>query len=142
MKTWILAMAMMVAVGVNAQDKKERPEPLKPEQRVELQVKKMTLALDLNSEQQKNIEKLLLDKSKERQLAREHYKTQKQAGKKLTSDERFAMRSKMLDDKIAMKSAMKNILTKEQFEKFDKMKKKKHHKMTARKERHENFNRK
>ena len=49
MKTWILAMAMMVAVGVNAQDKKERPEPLKPEQRVELQVKKMTLALDLNS---------------------------------------------------------------------------------------------
>lgn len=135
-------MTMMVGVALNAQDKKERPEPLKPEQKVELQVKKMTLALDLNDEQQKKMEKLLLENSKERLLKREHYKALKQDGKKLTSEERFAMKSKRLDNKIAMKSAMKEILTKEQFEKFDNMRKGNHHKISARKERSKNFNRK
>lgn len=135
-------MAMMVGVAVNAQDRKERPEPLKPEQKVELQIKKMTLALDLNDKQQKKIEKLLLDSNKERLLEREHYKALKQDGKKLSSEERFAMKSKRLDNKIAMKSAMKEILTKEQFEKFDKIRKENHHKMSERKERKRNFNRK
>ena len=129
MKTWILAMAMMIGVGVNAQDKRERPEPLKPEQRAEIQAKKMTLALDLNEKQQKDIQKILLDTNKKSGEFRTQRKANKEAGKKPTADERFAMENKMLDDRIARQREFKKILTPEQFEKFQAMKKDRHEKM-------------
>jgi hypothetical protein len=140
MKTWILAMAMIMGVAANAQEKRERREHFKPEQRAELQAKKMTLALDLNDKQQKEVEKLFVEKNKERQLAKENYKAQRKAGKKLTTDEKFAMRSRMLDDRIAMKSEMKKILTQEQLDKLSKMKKGNHHKLTKRNKNFKNPN--
>ena len=110
MKTLILAAVMMVGVVVSAQDKKERPEPLKPEQRAELRVKQIDLALDLNDKQQKDIQKLILERSKKAEQFKAERKSRKQAEKKLTADERFAMRSRMLDERIAMRDEMKKIL--------------------------------
>ena len=40
----------------------------------------------------------------------------------MTADERFAMKSHILDEKIEMKAAMQQILTPEQLEKLSKMK--------------------
>lgn len=141
MKMWILAMAMMVGVGVNAQDRKQRPEPLKPEQRAELQAKRMTLALDLNEKQQKDVQKLLIEKSKQRAEFRREHMAQRHAEKKPTADERFAMKSKMLDDRIAMKSEMKKILTPEQFSSLEKIKKEKHRELRKRERKPEIHNR-
>jgi protein CpxP len=132
MKTWILAMTMMVGMTLSAQVKREHPEPLKPEQKVELQVKKMTLALDLNDKQQKDIQQLLLEKSKQREILRQQHLAHRQAGQKLTADERFALRNTILDEKIEMKAAMKKILTPEQFAKLEQMKKASHQKITKR----------
>lgn len=129
MKTWILAAVMMTGVIVSAQEKKERPEPLKPEQRTELQVKKMTLNLDLNENQQKEVKKLLTEQNKKREEFKKTHKGEK--SKKLTADERFAMQNKMLDNKIALKTNMKTVLTPAQFEKWDRTKhypKRMHHK--------------
>lgn len=119
MKTWILAIVITLGLTVNAQNKKERGEQLSPEQRVELRVKKLTLALDLTDKQQKEMKNLLLSKESERQQAIEHLKPEN--NKKLTADERFAMKNKALDQKIAMKEEMKKILTKDQLAKLDKM---------------------
>jgi sulfopyruvate decarboxylase TPP-binding subunit len=44
--------------------------------------------------------------------------------KKLSANERFAKANERLDAQIAMKRTMKNILNKEQFEKFEKTNKK------------------
>ena len=134
MKTLILAAAMMMGVAATAQEKKERREPLKPEQRVELRVKKMDLELDLNDKQQAEIQKLMLQRAKKVAEFKSQRKADKaiskEAAKKLTADERFAMRSKALDGRIAMKEEMKRILTAEQFAKWETMKKDRHGKVT------------
>lgn len=141
MKMWILAMAMIMSIGANAQDKKDHHEPLKPEQRAELQAKKMTLALDLNEKQQKDVQQLLIEKGKQRAEFRRQHMADRQAGKKLTADERFAMKSKMLDDRIAMNREMKKILTQDQFAKMERMKKERHHDLRKREKNIKNHNR-
>ncbi|OIQ21071.1 MAG: hypothetical protein BM557_04765 [Flavobacterium sp. MedPE-SWcel] len=130
MKTWILALIMMMGFTATAQHGERHHEKLKPEQRVELQVKKMTLKLDLDEKQQKEIKMLLTEKSKKHEKLRKQHKANKEAGKKLTADERFAMKSKRLDEQIVMKKEMKKILTPKQFEKFEKMKMHKERKIT------------
>lgn len=123
MKTWILALMMVVGLGASAQEREHRHEPFKPEQRAELQAKKMTLALDLNEKQQKDIQKLLVDRNKKAGDFKIKAKANKEAGKKLTADERFEMKNRMLDEQIAMKAEMKKILNADQFEKWEKIKK-------------------
>src|SRR5688572_31662445 len=117
MKNVFIAVVMMVSLATFAQDRKMRMEEFTPEQRVELHVKKMTLDLDLNDRQQREIKKLLTDQSKKREEAKAQREAMKSSDKKPTNDERFAMRSKMLDDKIAFKSEMKKILSGKQMEK-------------------------
>lgn len=119
MKTWILATVMMFGLAVNAQHRGDKQDRLKPEQRAELRAKEMTLALNLNDKQQKDVKALLLDRSKKAEATMAQHKAAKASGKKLTADERFAMRSRMLDEKIAMKAEMKKILTAEQFSKWE-----------------------
>ena len=82
MKTWILAMTMMMGLALNAQEKRERPEPLTTEQRTELQVKRMTLALDLNEQQQKEVSKLLLEKGKQKEALRKQHMANKKSRQK------------------------------------------------------------
>ena len=141
MKMWILAMTMMVGLAANAQEQKKHHEPLKPEQRAELQAKKMTLALDLNEKQQKDVQQLLIERAKERAEFRRQHMAERHAAKKLTADERFAMKSRMLDERIAMKAEMKKILTQEQFTKLEKMKKARHHELRKKERNHKIHNR-
>jgi len=134
MKTWILAAAMMVGVAVTAQEKKERQEPLKPEQRVELRVKQMDLALDLSDKQVNDLKSLFLDRSKKAEQFKAERKANKDKAKTMTADERFALKSKSLDERIAMKEQVKKILTAEQFAKWETMKKENRGKITKRHE--------
>lgn len=143
MKTWILAMAMMMGVTMSAQEHhkrhdggrgphKEHHEPLSPEQRAELKAKKLTLALDLTDKQQAELKKVFTSQAKEKQAAMQQHKANREAGKKLAPDERFAMQSKRLDAQITTKRELKKILTEEQFAKFEKMKHKRGEKFTNR----------
>ncbi|MHA3787604.1 hypothetical protein ACX0HA_05275 [Flavobacterium hauense] len=141
MKMWILAMAMIVCTGANAQDKKEHREPLKPEHRAELQAKRMTLTLDLNENQQQEVRQLLIENGKQRAEFRRQHIAERHAGKKPTADERFAMKSKILDERIAMKAEMKRILTPEQFVRLEKIKKERHHELKKRERNHKIRNR-
>src|SRR5262245_38009821 len=117
MKNIIIAVVMMVSLTTFAQDKKMQGEGFTPEQKAELHVKKMTLALDLNDRQQKEMKKLLTEQSKKREEAKAKRLAMKDSDKKPTNDELFAMKSKMLDDQIAFKSEMKKILSDKQMEK-------------------------
>lgn len=141
MKTWILAIAMMMGVTMSAQNdgrKTDRPNHdkrrmeqkahLTPEQRTELRAKQLTLALDLNDKQQKDVQKLIQGREVKKQELIEKHKVDREAGKKLTDDERFAMRSQMLDDRIALKREMKKILNTDRYAKFEKMGDQAHHK--------------
>lgn len=119
MKKVVIAVVMMVSLTTFAQDRKMKKDNFTPEQRVELQVKKMTLDLELNDKQQKDLKKLLTEQSKKREEAKAKHEALKAADKKPTNDERFAMRNKMMDEKIAFKAEIKKILNEKQMEKWE-----------------------
>lgn len=97
-------------------------EQFTPEQRSELQLKKLTLELDLNESQQKEIKAFIADKNTKMEAHKTAMKAMKEKGTKPTSDERFAMKSKMLDEQIATKKRMQKVLNEKQFEKWTALK--------------------
>jgi hypothetical protein len=126
MKKVLIAALLIVGISSFAQERRERPnraemENLTPEQRNQLIVKKMTLELDLNAKQQEQISQIIAEQSAKRDAIKAERKANSE---KPTTDERFAMKNKILDDQIAMKAKMKNILSAEQFTKWEAMKEK------------------
>jgi plasmid maintenance system killer protein len=91
------------------------------EQQTNLAIKKMTLALDLSEKQQSQIAPLLKTQASKREAAMEKRKQFRAENKRPTADEIYAMRVNQLDNRIAFKNNMKDILTKEQFETFEKI---------------------
>lgn len=137
MKKLFIAALLIVGMTSFAQERKGRPErsemeQLTPEQRNQLHLKKMTLELDLNASQQKEMSKIIAEQSTKKEARMAERKANKDSVKKLTSDELFAKKSKMLDEQIVMKERMKKILTPEQYKKWDEMKAKRHHGMKKR----------
>ncbi|WP_269226370.1 hypothetical protein [Flavobacterium eburneipallidum] len=128
MKKLIVLALLLVGTSIIAQPKNKKHHPknemeqFTPEQRSELMVKKMTLELDLNASQQKEISTLLSEKSAKREAHKAEMKARKEKGTKPTSDEKFAMKSKMLDEQIATKKRMQKILNEKQFEKWTALK--------------------
>ncbi len=108
--------------GVQKGDRKakmENRESMTPEQQAEIQTKRMTLDLDLNTKQQADVKKIVLEQAKKREAKKAEWKANKEAGKSLTKDEKFAMKNQMLDEQIATKAEMKKILTADQYAKWE-----------------------
>jgi hypothetical protein len=124
MKKLFTAAMLIASIVTFAQVQKEtnkraETEKFTPNQQNELQLKKMTLELDLNAKQQEQMKAIIAEKTAKRNAMMEERKEKKT---KPTTDERFSKKSKMLDEQIAMKAKMKTILSPEQFTKWDKMK--------------------
>jgi protein CpxP len=142
MKKLIIASLLFIGISSYAQDKKGTQkrmnravmEKFSPEQQNQLMLKKMTLELDLNGKQQEQIGQIISEQSKEREVMMQNHKEMREDNKKPTTDDRFEMKSKMLDKQIAMRDKMKKILSPEQFEKWHKMKKNHHGKNDKRTE--------
>jgi protein CpxP len=121
----ILILVFAFTITVQAQKKgkhTERSPKLTVEQYANLAVKKMTLGLDLTDKQQSQIKPLITAQAAARKAAMESRKENRTADKKPSADEIYAMRSAQLDNQIAFKNKLRNILNKEQFEKFEQMK--------------------
>jgi len=140
MKKLALIVLLVVGLSTYAQEgkKQERQgadrERLSPEQRNQLQLKKMTLELNLNESQQKEIAKILEEQSAKRQAEMATFKANKDKGVKPTAEERFAMKNKKLDEAIAVKAKVQKVLTPEQFKKWEDMKKENRENMKERME--------
>ena len=129
MKKLFVTAVLLVGFLTSAQEMKvqkgdrkartENRETLTPEQQAELQVKKMTLELDLNAKQQAEIKKIALEQAQKRETKKAEWKANKEAGKSLSKEEKFAMKNQMLDNQIAHKAEMKKILTPEQYAKWE-----------------------
>lgn len=134
MKNLILvALAFITFQGIAQENKKSHKKgdhqkrmamtQLSANEIATLQTKKMTLFLDLNESQQRDIQKINLRNAAERKAHMEARKAKKESGtaSKPTSEERFAMMNDMLDKKIAAKAEMKKILNADQYEKWEKV---------------------
>ena len=119
MKKLILAIALVMTTLTFAQDRKQGREKLTPEQQSELHVKKMTLDLDLDAQQQKEVKTIFLEQAKKREAKMAEMKAKREKGEKPSADERFEMKNEMLDNQIEMKAKMKKILKPEQYKKWE-----------------------
>ena len=97
-------------------------ESMKPQDRAQLEAKKMTLHLDLSSDQQSKVEAILLNHYTAGKAKRDAMKKTK----KPSEEERLAMRNDMLDAQIELKKEMKAVLNAEQYEKYEKMQGRRH----------------
>ncbi len=137
MKNLFITALLLCGVVINAQ-RGERGEmhKLSAEQVATLHTKKLTLALDLSASQQRDIQKLNEENAqlrKEKMQARKMARTE-QGAKDLSTDEKFDKQVEHLDRAIAHKAKMKNILTEEQYVKWEKIQMKKgHHRKAGRK---------
>lgn len=125
MKKFVFVFALILGLTVSAAaqekqlKKRDASEKLTPAQRNELHLKKMTLELDLNASQQKQMVAIIAEQSAEREARMAERKAKGETKKSLTSDEKFAMKSKMLDKKMETKAKMKKILNEEQMKKWE-----------------------
>jgi periplasmic protein CpxP/Spy len=130
-KLIVIAIALISIQGIAQQEKKQRPNnqersqrmnDLTPEEMANLQTKKMTLHLDLNEKQQKDIYKLNLENATKRKEMMATFKAKKQSGQmeKPSKEQRLAMANAKLDHQIAMKAKMKSILNADQLAKWEK----------------------
>jgi len=132
MKKLLLIAIALITVNATAQEGKrerqnkgehERVQQFKdfsPEEVATLQTKKMTLHLDLTDAQQKQIQAILLEQAKARKSKMEaRKKMHEEGGEKPSKEDRFNRANEQLDSRITLKSKMKNILSTEQFEKWE-----------------------
>lgn len=127
----VIALALVSIQGFAQEERKERPNreeraqgmsDLTPEEAANLRTKKMTLHLDLNEAQQKEIYDLNLENATKRKEMMDTFKAKRESGnmEKPSKEQRLTMKNAKLDHQIAMKTKMKTILNKEQFEKWEK----------------------
>ncbi len=118
MKKWLVAAMLIAGMASFAQDKVEKSR-LTPEQRSELQVKKLTLDLGLNEQQKKELKTIFVEQNTKRDAAMQQRRAMKDKNEKLSADERFKLQGQILDQQIAMKERVKKVLTPEQFAKWE-----------------------
>ena len=133
MKRIVLIAIALITVNATAQGqkgerqheaRKENAQHLNdfsPEEIATLQTKKMALRLDLTEAQQKEIKVIHFDQAKARKTEMEARNKMREENieTKLSKDDRFNRANSQLDKKLAEKAKMKSILSKEQFEKWE-----------------------
>lgn len=117
MKKLILVVALTLSSLTFAQNR--TGSEMTPEQQAEIQTKRLTLDLDLNSNQQKEVKAIILEQAKKREALKAEIKAKREKGEKLSADERYEKQSDRLDDQIEFKVKMKKVLTPEQMKKWE-----------------------
>ncbi len=120
----LAAIAILFSLTINAQQNRENDRKrtqMTSEQSATLQSKKMALHLDLNKNQQAAVYELMKKNADERKIKREEFREKRQKGDALTNDERFQNQNDRLENQLEQKAAMKDILSEEQFEKWEKV---------------------
>lgn len=130
-KILLITLALISIEGIAQQNvqRTERKEiahkaiVLTPEESAGLQTKRMTLQLDLNEFQQKEIYKLNLDNATKRLATREANKAKRASGtiEKPTKQDYLSRENAKLDNQIATKIKMNYILNTEQRAKWGKI---------------------
>lgn len=127
MKNVVMAVLLLAGtIGFS----QEKPEPRKRQPKVELtseqkndlRLKELTLKLDLDASQQKEMAKIIADQQASRSEMKAKMKVKRDKKTAPTADEVYAFRSKRLDAQIENRAKMKKLLTAEQFATWEKSK--------------------
>ena len=139
MKKLVVTALLMVGMTSMAQEvktvevRKQRTEKMTPEQRNEMQLKKMTAELNLTASQQAEVAKLLAEKNVKREAAKAERKAAKEAGKAIVASERAERKAQIMADQKATDERFMKILTSEQYAKLQQIKAERKDKLKDRK---------
>ena len=96
----ILLVFTLVSFAQNGPHKMNKENEFTPEQQAIIKTKQMVLQLDLNNFQENQLLALNEKRAENRQKLMESHRAMKEGEEKLSSDERFNMKNKMLDAQI------------------------------------------
>lgn len=131
-KLFVLAL-LLVGTTTFAQERMgENNDKLTPEQRVNLQVKKLTKELNLSDKQAQELKEIVVKEIEQREGRKAEIQARKAEKKKMASDEMNARKMKFEEKKMQTEERMKKILTPEQFLKWTEIKKVRKEKMADR----------
>ncbi|HWS59413.1 MAG TPA: hypothetical protein VN182_00640 [Flavobacterium sp.] len=139
MKKLVLAVFLCVGFSIYAQEptttpkKKGNKEAKSPEKMNEARLSKMTTDLNLNAKQQEQIKPILAEQTVKMEEMKAKQKANKEAGVELNDADKKAMRKKMKEEKEATDAKYKNILTPEQYTKYQEIQKEQKEKMMSQK---------
>ena len=102
---------LMAPIAMMAQPQHQKHQKMNPEQRAVLQAKTLRLHLDLTSAQEEKVKTLLVEQMEAKKSHRENAKAENLSG--------YERKLHQLDQKLAFKAAMKNILTEAQYENWN-----------------------
>ena len=127
MKKALLIAVILVGFASFAQESKEKKhrnqmEQFTPAQKNQLLLKKMTLELDLNASQQKEMSTIISEQSAKREARIVERKEKKETHAKRNAEEHFERKNEFLDEQIETKEKLKKILTPEQLKKWETLK--------------------
>jgi periplasmic protein CpxP/Spy len=114
LKKFFLALVLLVSVTSFAQEKKDR-ENRSPEQKLQAQVDRLTTELSLNEKQVVQIKAL----SEKRIAKRDAFKSKLNEVQKASKEEKKVLRASMKAEQESAKAEMKEILTAEQYTKWE-----------------------
>ena len=131
-KLFVLAL-LLVGTSTFAQERMgENNDKLTPEQRVNLQVKKLTKELNLSDKQAQELKEIVVKEIEQREGRKAEIQARKAEKKKMASDEMDARKMKFEEKKMQTEERMKKILTPEQFSKWTEIRKARKEKMADR----------
>lgn len=131
MKHLVTIVVLLTTIGVVAQKpnkgRKGQKMDMTVEQLATLKTKKLTLVLDLTKAQQAKVMDISLEQAEYRKTKYAEIQAKRESGewKRPTSDERFEFENSRLDRQIAHQQQMKEVLSKEQYQTWKKLKLKK-----------------
>ncbi|MBC7523889.1 MAG: hypothetical protein H7239_05570 [Flavobacterium sp.] len=131
MKNLFLAVIISLGITSYAQENQERQKK-SPEERTEKQVESLIKELALNQKQVVQVKQLLFDQEKKREELKAKFKATRTDGVKPTPEQRAEMKKIMQDNQNAFKTSMKNILTADQYTKWEQKLEEKKDKMKER----------
>lgn len=122
MKKMLIATVLLLTAVSFAQEKRSKTNNLSPEKRVEIQVSRMKIELDLNDNQTAEIRKIMTEQHQKATLKRAERAAKKDSLHKLDPAARQELKKNREAQEQAHEAQMKKILTAAQFETWKKIK--------------------
>jgi hypothetical protein len=134
MKKTLLIAILLLTLGTFAQEKRKKGNNLPPEKRVELQVARLKIELDLTEKQTADLRNVINEHQQNRAKQRAEMGSKKDSLHKPSPAQREQMKKSRADDKKMFEEQLKKILTPAQFETWQQNKEARENKQKALKE--------
>jgi hypothetical protein len=134
MKKMLMVAVLLLSVVTFAQEKRKKGNNLPPEKRVELQVARLKIELDLTEKQTADLRKVINEHQQNGAKQRAEMGSKKDSLHKPSPAQREQMKKSRANDKKVFEEQLKKILTPAQFETWQQNKEARENKQKALKE--------